>query len=155
MTSQFDPNTFLHATTTEALTRRPPIPSGTQLVGTIGEITAAEWASKDGTKSGMKFNVPIKFDLLAYPEIHKVVGVDSVQLSDTIMLDLTADKQGIDWSPGKNGGLRRYREALGMNTPGEPFSPFAMSGRLIRVEISHREYNNELYDEVKSVAKAA
>lgn len=152
--SQFDPNLFLDATTTEALVKRPPLPAGIDIVGTIGEIKASAWQGKaDPTKSGIKFDVPIKFDLTAYPDLHKQIGADSVTLTDTIMLD-TTESGAIDYAPGKNAKLRRYREALGMNAPGEPFAPRSMQGRLIKAKIKHDPYEGEIYDKIDSVAKA-
>jgi hypothetical protein len=97
-------------------------------------------------------DVPLEIDLSAYPDLAAKVGVPKVTLNDSIMLD-TTESGGIDNSPGKNGKLRRYREALGMNTPGQPFSFRAMQGRTIKVKIKHRTYEGELYDEVDSVAK--
>ena len=152
--SQFDPSLFLDATTTEALVKRPPLPAGLDIVGTIGEIKASAWQGKaDPTKSGIKFDFPIKFDLTVHPDLHKQIGADSVSINETIMLD-TAENGGIDMSPGKNAKLRRYREALDMNTPGEPFAPRAMQGRLIKAKIKHDLYEGEIYDKIDSVAKA-
>lgn len=152
--SNFDPSTFLDATITEASTKRNPIPAGSDVTATVGEPKARTWQGRqDPTKSGVAMDVPLEIDLSAYPELAKTVGVPKVTLTDSIMLDLT-ENGGIDISPGKNGKLRRYREALGMNNPGEPFSFRAMQGRLIKVKIKHRPYEGEIYDEVDSVAKA-
>jgi hypothetical protein len=41
-------------------------------------------------------------------------------LTDSIMLDLNSGGM-IDYSPGKNGGLRRYRDATDLNKPGVSF----------------------------------
>lgn len=154
MTSQFDPSLFLDATTTEANTRRNPIPAGTDVTATIGDLKPREWKKKDDpSKGGIALDVPLEIDLTAYPDLKAVVGADKVTLTDSIMLDLT-EAGAIDNSPGKNSKLRRYREALGMNVPGQPFSPRAMTGRLIKVKIKHRTYEGELYDEVDSIAKA-
>ena len=54
---------------------------------------------------------------------------------------------------GKNGGLRRWRDATGCNNPGETFSARQMSGRQVLVKVKHRVYQGEAYDEVDSVAK--
>ena len=151
--SMFDPDAFLHATTTEASTRRPPIPAGLDFVGTIGEVKARAWQSKDGTKSGIAFDVPIRLDLTSNPEVAKACGTDAVTLTDGIMLDVT-EGGTIDYSPGKNSKLRRYRDALGLNVAGQPFSPASMTGRLIRAKIKHDLYEGEVYDKVDSVAKA-
>jgi hypothetical protein len=151
--SSFDPTQFLDATTTEALTRRAPLPAGQDVVGVIGDLSIKPWASKDGTKSGYKMEVPLRFDLTAYPDLRTAVNADTVTITDTIMLDVT-DSGSIDYSPGKNSRLRKYREALGMNAAGVPFSPRAMTGRMIKARIKHEPYNDEIYERVEGVSKA-
>lgn len=154
--SEFDPSVFLDATTTEALTKRPPIPAGSVLVGTITDLAVRPWTSQKPeakVKSGIAIDLKIELDLAAYPDIQKAVGIDKVVMSPGIMLDMKEDGKSIDWAPGKNGALRRYREALGMNNPGEAFSPRQMQGRQLLVKIKHRTYEGEFYDEVDSVAK--
>ena len=152
--SNFDPSAFLDATITDANTKRNPIPAGSDVTAVIGTPKARTWQGKaDPTKTGVVVDVPLVVDLTPYPDLQKIVGIPQVTLTDGIMLD-TTENGGIDNSPGKNGKLRRYREALGMNTPGQPFSFRAMEGRLIKVKIKHRNYEGELYDEVDSVAKA-
>ena len=152
--SNFDPSAFLDATTTEANVKRSPIPAGTDVIAVIGEPKARTWTGKtDPTKSGIVVDVPLEIDLTAYPELAAFVGLPKVTLTDGLMLD-TTESGGIDNSPGKNGKLRRYREALGLNEPGQPFSFRMMQGRMIKVKIKHRTYEGEIYDEVDSVAKA-
>jgi len=150
--STFDPSSFLDATITEPSVKRAPLPAGRDFVGIIGEIKARTWVGKaDPSKSGVVMDIPIELDLSAYPDVN--IGATKVTLTDGIMLDMT-DSGGIDTAPGKNGKLRRYREALGMNTAGQPFSFRAMQGRTIKVKISHRTYEGDIFDQVDSVAKA-
>jgi hypothetical protein len=154
MSSNFDPSAFLDATISEPTTKRNPIPAGLDVTAIIGEPKARSWVGKaDPTKSGIVIDVPLEIDLTAYPGLEEQVGSKKVTLTDGIMLDTTA-AGGIDNSPGKNGKLRRYREALGMNEAGQPFSMRAMQGRLIKVKISHRTYEGEIFDQVEAVAKA-
>lgn len=154
--STFDPSQFLDATTTEALTKRPPLPVDSY-IGTITDIASRTWVSKKEdakVKAGVAADLKIEIDLNSYPETKSALGgIEKVVLTPGIMLDLKEDGRSIDWSTGKNGSLRRYRDALGMNVPGEPFSLRQMVGRQIRVKIKHRPYEGELYDEVDSVAK--
>jgi len=154
MISNFDPSAFLDATTTEVNSKRNPIPAGTDVVAIIGEPKARTWTGKaDPSKSGIVVDVPLEIDLSAYPELAAHVGLSKVTLTDGLMLD-TTESGGIDNSPGKNGKLRRYREALGLNEAGQPFSFRMMQGRMIKVKVKHRTYEGEIYDEVDSVAKA-
>lgn len=154
--STFDPQSFLAFTTEEASTKRPPLPAGKDYVGSITDLKPRPWTKKDDpTKSGLALDVIIQIDLNAYPQEKDLTGTDRITLQDNIFLD-TKDNDGktIDMSPGKNSKLRRYREALGMNEPGKPFSFNMMIGRLIRVKIKHDPYEGEIYDRVDSIAKA-
>jgi hypothetical protein len=152
--SNFDPSMFLDATITEASVKRLPLPAGMDFVGTIDNVESRAWtSSKDPSKSGIVIDATISIDLNAYPDVKAAVGgADKVTMKDGIMLDLTPGGT-IDTAPGKNGKLRRYREALGMNTPGEAFSFRAMTGRQIKVKIKHEPYEGEIYDKIDSVAK--
>ncbi len=152
----FDPSLFLDATTTEALVKRPPIPAGSVVQGTIIDAVSRTWTSSKPeakVKSGVAIDLKIEINLEAYPDLRAIVGQDKVVLTPGIMLDLK-DGKAIDWSSGKNGTLRRYREALDMNRPGEPFSIRQMIGRVLSVKIKHRTYEGEFYDEVDTVARA-
>jgi hypothetical protein len=158
--SNFDPALFLDATTTEAATRRPPLPVG-DYIGTIGEPKSRAWESKKPdakVKSGIAVDVPIEVDVQSYlptfsSENQKIFkDVQKVQLNASIMLDLN-DGGMIDWGVGRNGALRRWREALDMNKPGEAFSIRMMSGRQVKIKVKHRVYEGEFFDEIDSVAK--
>jgi hypothetical protein len=159
--SSFDPASFLDATTNEALVRRPPLPVG-DYIGTVGEPKSRSWTSNKPeakVKSGIAVDLPVKIELSAVrhtmsAEAQKIFAdVEFVQITAGIMLDLN-DAKAIDWGVGKNGALRRWREALGLNNPGETFSIRQMQGRQVRVKIKHRIYEGEAYDEIDSVAKA-
>lgn len=155
MEADFNPETFLDATTTEALVKRPPLPIGDYL-GVTGEIKSRSWTSNKPdakVKSGVAFDIPVTIALDGYPEVQAALGVSQVLLTAGVMID-ASPSGGIDWSAGKNGALRRWREATGLNNPGEPFSARMMSGRQVKVKISHRPYEGELYDQIESVAKA-
>jgi len=153
-TSIFDPQSFLDATTTEAATKRPPIPAGTELVGVISKIASRAWqGKKDPTQGGIVIDATVEFDLdAAPPHIKQLVGLPKVTIQDGIMLDLT-DAGSIDYAPGKNSKLRRYREALGLNTPGQSFAPRMMEGRTVRCKIKNEPYEGDIFDKIESVAK--
>lgn len=152
--STFDPTSFLDAQITEPTVKRPPLPAGADFIGTIGEPIPGTWQSKkDITKSGIKVDLPITVDPSEYPELDPTVYSTPVNLKLSVMLD-TTPAGAIDNAPGKNGLLRRLRDALDMNSPGKPFSWRAVEGRRIRVKIKHREYEGELYDDVDGIAKA-
>ena len=144
--SQFDPQSFLDATITEVSAKRQPLPAGQDFVGTIKDVKPRAWqGKKDPSQSGIAMDVQIEIPQDSGP---------AVLLTDGIMLD-TTEGGAIDLAPGRNGKLRRYREALDMNTAGQAFSFRAMIGRLIKVKIKHEVYEGEVYDRVDGVAKAA
>jgi hypothetical protein len=154
MSSQFDADAFLDSSISEPTTRRKPLPAGSDFVGIIGEVKSRTWQGrKDPSQSGVAIDVPVTIDLSAYPATKALTGADQVVLTDSIMLDLT-DSGSIDNSPGKNGKLRRYRDALNMNNPGDTFSFRKMQGRQLKVRISHREYQGDMFDQIETVAKA-
>jgi len=146
--SAFDPSSFLDATITEVQVRRPPLPPA-DYIGTIGEPKITPWQGKaDPTKSGIRADIPVVLDTA------RVEGQPpTITITYGIMLDVT-DAGMIDLAPGKNGKLRGFREALGMNAPGSPFSFRSAQGRLIKAKVGHRTHEGEIFDEIQSVAKA-
>lgn len=133
--SNFDPMSFLAATTTEALVKRPPIPPGVY-IATIGEIKAQEFqGKKDPTAVYLAIDLPLEIS----PDMNPgVTGLEEkVTVRDRIMLDRNESGM-IDWGKGKNGKLRMYREALGMNVAGEPFNIMMMQHRQVKVNMQHR-----------------
>ena len=68
------------------------------------------------------------------------------------MLDLT-DSGSMDMGKGRNVGLGRLREALNLNQPGQVFSFSMIPGRLAKVAVSHRIDGENIYAEVKSLAR--
>lgn len=150
MTSAFDPQILLSATTEQVLERRAPLPVG-DYTATIGELTVREWSSRDGAKKGVALDVPLVVEVPA--EVQVELGLNpTLTFKDSIMLDLT-ETGGIDYSKGKNGRLRLYRDALDMNKAGEPFSPMLMMGRLIKVKVGHEDYEGWPRERIGSVSQ--
>lgn len=152
MSSIFDPNALLDATLTEPSVRRPPLPVG-DYTAVVGEVSAQPWQSKDGAKSGVKWNVPLTIQVPA--DVQQSLGIEqpTVLLTHGLMLDLTP-QGALDNSPGKNRGIRQYREALDMNKPGDSFSARKMQGQVVLVKVTHREYQGEIMEDIGGVAKA-
>lgn len=152
--SQFDPATFLDATTTEESIKRPPLDAG-DYTGLIKSLTPRTWTSDKPdakVKSGVAFDVLIDVEVPADQQSAKGL-TPTLSMRDSIMLEVNAGGN-IDYSPGKNGNLRRYRDATGMNKPGVPFAPKMLAGQVVKVKVGHRIYEGEIYDEVSSVAVA-
>jgi hypothetical protein len=142
----------------QPLVRRPPLPPG-DYVATIGEVKAEQWQStKDpnNPKTGMRYVVPLTLEVPA--EVQTKLGTAddpypaTVKLSDTVMLDLN-EGGTLDLSVGKNGGLRRWREACDLNKKGDTFSPRKMQGRMILVKLGHDLYNGEVQERIGGVTK--
>lgn len=153
MAGTFDPNLFLDQTTTEAgSTQIVPIPVG-EYNAVIDDIEIRPWTSqKDPSKSGIALDVKWMIDS---PEVREFLQRDQVIAKQGIMIDLTEDGHGLDWGKGRNVGLGRLREALGLNKPGEPFSFRMLKGRVAKVSIKHRVEGENIYNDVAGVARMA
>ena len=139
--SMFNVDEFLDAQTTDAATKRPPLPAGSEYTATIGEPVGRS-GEKDG-KSWAAVDFPMAIDL---PD------GGSVTLKYGTLLDVTDDNK-LDWSAGCNTGLRRLREATGLNEQGKTFTPRMLQGRQVKVKIKHRVYEGDIFDEIGAVAK--
>lgn len=164
--SAFDPNQFLDATIDQVSIARPPLPAGRSFIAEIGEVKSEKWTSnKDPSqpKSGIKFNIPLTFLVSSLPPDVQAMyagkdgapGIDKVVLIHGLMMDLVEvnGQPQIDLSPGKNGGLRRYREATNNNVLGQQFNPRMLQGKMVLVKIKHRTWEGNVYDEPDTVAK--
>jgi hypothetical protein len=145
----FDPQTFLNATTTESLdTTVIPCPEG-EVLGLAEKIDVKTWAAKDGSSSGLKLVITWDIQDAAAKE---VTGRPTLRVTQDQMLDLTETGE-LDTSKGKNVGLGRIREALELNVPGEPFNFNMIPGRLALCNVKHRIVGQDIFAEIKSLAK--
>lgn len=162
MSYSFDASAFLDLPVDVPLVRRPPIPAA-DYIGAVKDVAVRQWTSKDKIddttgrpKSGLAYDLKITVEV---PEhIRASVGMTSptLELTTGIMLDMTADGKGIDSAPGRNGALRRWREALDMNKPGELFRAREMVGKMLTVKVGHREYppgSGDFFEEVSNVSR--
>ncbi len=150
--ANFDPMQFVDMEISAPTEKRPPLPVG-DYTAQIGEVTCVPWQSqKDSSKSGLRYVVPL--DIQVPPSVKESLGLstDTIKLTDSIMLDMN-DAGQLDLSPGRNSGLRRYREALNMNKPGDVFSARKMQGQLILVKVTHEIWNEQIQERVGGVAK--
>ena len=147
----FDPNTFLNQQFDEAHdTKLVPCPTG-EYLAVADKVEVKQWASKDGSLSGLK--IEIMWDIQD-ENVKALLGRDSVKVLQQQMLDLT-DTGALDFGTGKNVGLGRIREALDLNTPGEPFAFGMIQGRMATAKVSHRIYNDDVFAEIKAIVKPA
>lgn len=145
----FDPNQFLETTTTEANdTKVIPVPVG-EYIATVKEVKARQWTSKDQTKTGVTLDVI--WDIDSAP-VRELLGRDTVTCQQGVMLDVT-DSGSLDLGKGRNVGLGRLREALNLNTPGQPFSFQMLPSRVAKIRVEHDVVGEDIYARVKAVAK--
>lgn len=146
----FDPQAFLDSSVTEANdTKIIPVPQG-EYIGVIEKIVPRPWTSKDGTSSGIAIDIQW---IIEDAEVKRFLGRDSVTCKQGIMLDMLPSG-ALDMSKGKNIGLGRLREAVGLNVPGQPFSFQQLPGLMAKVTVKHRLVDEDTFAEVKAVAKA-
>jgi hypothetical protein len=147
----FDPSQFLDIQLTETNdTKVTPVPEG-EYTAVVKEITSRTWSSKsDPTKSGVTLDLIWSLD---DSNVRQLLGRDEVTVKQGVMLDLT-DAGGLDMGKGRNVGLGRLREAFDLNKPGVPFSPSMFAGRVAKVSVKHRIVDENIYAEVKGVAKS-
>lgn len=147
----FDPNTFLNTTYDEANdTKSVPCPAG-EYLAIADKVEIKTWSSKDGSSSGLKLDV--LWDIQD-ENVKALLGRDSVKVNQQQMLDLT-ETGALDLGKGKNIGLGRIREALDLNTPGQPFAFSMIQGRMAKVVVSHRTVGEDAYAEIKKIAPAS
>lgn len=150
----FDPNTFLNITTEEVNdTKSIPCPVG-EYLGLAEKIDIKPWAKKDGSDSGLKLE--ILWDIQD-ENVKALLDRDKVVVKQDQMLDVVEDGAGgymLDMGKGKNIGLGRIREALDLNTPGQPFAFSMIQGRLATVLVSHRVSGEDVFGEIKKITKA-
>lgn len=145
----FDPAQYVDMETTQESKKRPPLDPA-DYTAIIGEVAVEPWSK--GDKSGLRMKVPLKIQL--DPGVRERLGLttDTLTLTDSVFLD-TNEQGMLDYGPGRNSGLRRYREATGQNVAGQPFSPRRLIGQAVLVKIKHDMYQGEVQEQIAGVAK--
>lgn len=147
MSNAFDPQAFLDSSITEANdTKIIPVPIG-EYLGVIEKITPRQWQSKDGTQSGVALDIVW---LVEDQDVKTFLGRDEVKCKQGLMLDLLPSG-ALDMTKGKNIGLGRLREAIGMNKPGQVFSFQNLPGLSAKVSVKHRLIDDDVFAEIKGV----
>lgn len=145
----FDAQSFLDSAVTASNdTKIIPCPVG-EYQGLIEKIAPRQWQSKDGTQTGIAVDI---FWSIEDQSVKSALGRDSVIVKQGLMLD-TTPTGSLDTSTGKNVGLGRLREAVGKNTPGDAFAFNMLPGLMAKVNVTHRVVGEDIYAEVKGVAK--
>lgn len=155
--SAFDPNVFLDATTTEVNEKRaiipvdnPDSPDGLY-TAVIGEIKTDSGTIGKGDNIGkpwISMIVPLKLQF--GPAVQGLGLPAEFQLTDRAFLDLTP-QGGLDNSKGKNNQQRKYRDATGLNQPGESFSWRMLTGKMVKVKLAHELYEGNIVEKVSQI----
>lgn len=151
--STFNPDAILDEVTTQAATRRPPLPGGEEFLATLGppKVRSVQ-GKKDPTQTYTFLDVPCQIDVSSNPRVREYPQ-PLVTLTWSTGLHFTS-AGSLDYSPGKNPGLRRLREALGQNEDGKAFSlRSGIEGRQVRVMIKQEEYEGEIMDRIDTLSK--
>ena len=159
MTSMFDPNAFLDATTTEVNEKRPPLPvdnpddTNGYYTAVIGEIKPASGTISKGERAGqpwLQMVVPLRVQV---PSAVQGLGLPAeLTISDRPMIDLTPSGS-IDNSVGRNRGQRVYRDATDTNKAGEPWSWRMLQGKVVKIKIIHELYQEAVVEKIAGVFK--
>lgn len=136
-TSQFDPASFLFATTSETTdTISVPVPVG-EYAAIVEKVACRPWQSKDGTSNGLALDIIYIVDDAA---LKASLGRDKITVKQGIMLELT-EAGALDNGKGKNPALGRLREAVNQNIKGQPWAPSMLEGQPLKVSVKHRVAN--------------
>ncbi len=158
----FDPNQFLDAQQTEVNEKRPPLPVENPeaedglYIAQIGEIKTDSGTIGKGDRTGepwVSVLVPLKIDVP--PQLRDALKLPpQLTLTDRVFLDLLPSGAGIDNAPGKNRGQKNYREATGMNVAGEAFAWRMLSGKVVKLKITHEMYQEAIQERIAGVFAA-
>lgn len=155
--SVFDPNLFLDAQTTEINEKRATIPvenpdeeDGLYLA-VIGEIKTDSGTIGKGDRAGdpwISMIIPLKLQFGA--ELRALDLPAEFQMTDRAFLDITPEGN-LDNSKGKNNQQRVYREATGLNVPGEPFAWRMLEGKVVKVKLFHDVWEGNIVEKVARI----
>jgi len=150
----FDANDFLNATINDSndtkLIAPPENMSGEGYMILAEKVDVQSWQKRDDpSKGGLRLDIQWE---IQDEGVKSFCGRDKILCKQGIMLDLT-DSGQLDMGKGKNIGLGKLREALGLNNPGQPFSFSMIQGRLAKGFVAHRVVGDAVYAEIKRVVK--
>lgn len=147
--SAFDPSTFLDAQIDTPDERRLPLPEGVY-TAMIGE-PSIKTGDKDG-KPWASILIPLTIDVPQQVQEEQKLQAQ-LTLTHRGFMDLTP--QGLmDNGPGKNRVRRLYREALGLNKPGEAFNWRMIQGKPVKVSVKHELYEGNIQERIDTVLPA-
>lgn len=145
----FNPEQFMEGTVDGAnSTKVESVPPGEYRAIIDEDIKAPKVVNSEKTgQTYVFFEVPFLVDDDA---LKAQLGRDKLMVRHTISLDID-EKGGLDMGKGKNVGLGRLREALGMNDG--PFNPKSIAGKgPVMISVGWQKGSTD-FTEVKKVGK--
>lgn len=131
----FDADSFLNSSVSGSnSTKVIPCPQG-EFPAVIEKVGARQVQSKDGSETRIVLEVSW---LVEDDGAKQATGREQVTVKQGLFLDLLPNG-GLDMAEGKNVGLGRLREALGLNSPSEAFSFNMLPGRMAKIAVTHRD----------------
>ena len=161
--SAFDPALFLDAQVAEVNIKRPPLPTenpaspdGTYMA-VIGEVKMDSGTIQKGDRVGQPWlSAIIPLQIEVPQQVQEQLGLKlekgTITLTDRAMIDLTPQNT-IDNSPGRNRRQRQYRDALGLNNPGDVWSWRKAGGQVVKVKIEHELYQGEIQERIGALLR--
>ena len=142
---------FLQTTTTEALDDHlEPWPVG-EWLALLVDFSIDTFEYKKGDRAGETgYRMVVKYEAQD-EEVRIICERDKVTLSDSILLDVTPDGNGLDFGKGKNIGLGQLRSATGQNVPGQEWSPLMLKGQPVKINVKHEIYEDRPIARVRGV----
>lgn len=154
----FDVNAFLDDSTNESAIARPPI-DAQEYISTIKDVEFKEWRSTKKINpdtgeywEGVNCNITHTLDLPG--DIAEKCGFEKPTFQLTHRVSVDRKGNALDWSRGKNNGLRAYRDATDLNVAGQTFNPRMLIGRTVRVRVGHEVFNDRPIEKIVGVARA-
>jgi len=151
----FNPEEFMNSTVEDAMsTKIIPCPAGEWLGLIADEVKVKEVIGGPSSKNpGVSFPVLTVIFSIDDPKVTSITERVPTKVRYECFLDI-GDNGKLDIKAGRNVGLGRLREAVGLNQSGVPFSFRMLQGKTARVAVTHRTDGDAIYDEVKGVAPA-
>ena len=142
---------FLQTTTTEALDDRlVPCPPG-EWAAIAGAPEFKDFVYKSGDREGETgYRMVVRWQIQD-EEAKRIVERDKLSVTQSVLLDLTEDGNGLDFGKGKNIGLGQIRTAIGQNEPGQPWAPAMIEGSPAKSVVKSGVYNEQATAEVAAV----
>lgn len=146
---------FLQTTSTEVLDDKlDPCPEG-EWTALAGAPSVASFEYRNGERAGETgYRMVIKWDIQDQ-EPKDMLDRETVTVTQSILLDLTPDGNGLDFGKGKNIGLGQLRTALNQNNPGEQWSPRMIEGQVAKLRIKADTYQDRVTAQVAGVTAAS